>query len=281
MASMTKARGLAAGALGLALAASGAAAQPLVLPGARLSGLDTAAPSASQAPAAARPVSVRSASEDGLVARDLRLNGRSGSLRLERSGPVLKARITLEGSMASRPTQICTVTLGESEASTLEAAGRPEGAPRYALEAAQCPVTLDVLDGAALVTAPAVCLFEAADCRVDPRGLWGPEPGTLVTQARAIEQARGQADRAVRENYRVLTQRAGPGEVRGIVTEQAAFSSEREQVCRDYVREFAHGFCAARFTEARALSLAARLGVTETVAVRPKRRAAAPSTATQ
>jgi hypothetical protein len=65
----------------------------------------------------------------------------------------------------------------------------------------------------------------------------------------------------VRDNYKVLTQRAGPQGVRPIVVEQAAFSSEREQVCREYAREGAHGFCHARYTEARLASLANKLGL--------------------
>ena len=46
--------------------------------------------------------------------------------------------------------------------------------------------------------------------------------------ARPIEQDRSQADRAVRENYKALAQRAQPHDVRTVVSEQAAFSSERE-----------------------------------------------------
>ncbi|GJE44933.1 hypothetical protein AEGHOMDF_4126 [Methylobacterium soli] len=65
----------------------------------------------------------------------------------------------------------------------------------------------------------------------------------------------------MRDNYKLMTQRARREDVRPIVTEQAAFSSDREQVCRTYAREGAHGFCHLRFSEARALALATRLGV--------------------
>ncbi len=39
--------------------------------------------------------------------------------------------------------------------------------------------------------------------------------------------------------------------------EQAGFSSEREVICRNYLGEDIHGFCALRITEARALALQA------------------------
>jgi hypothetical protein len=79
-----------------------------------------------------------------------------------------------------------------------------------------------------------------------------------------------------------LTHRAGPQGVRPIVSEQAAFSSDREQVCRSYAREGAHGFCHARFGEARALALAARLGLNASSAAAapaPRPRRAAPTQA--
>ena len=154
--------------------------------------------------------------------------------------------------------------------------GRPEGLARYELAVPACPIAADLVDGALWVrgSAPA-CLVEAADCRIDPRGLWGPEPAALVALARPIEQDRSQADRTVRENYKALAQRAKPHEVRTVVSEQAAFSAERETLCRSYAREAAHGFCNARFTEARAAELAARLGLAAAVTAAP-RRAPAP-----
>jgi hypothetical protein len=185
------------------------------------------------------------------------------------------------------------VKVDGEEALTLEAQGKPEGAPRFEAKGASCPISFDVLDGAVWVRGPTeACSFAAQDCRVDPRGLWGPEPGALFTQAKAIETARGQADRAVRENYKLLTSRAKPQEVRPIVQEQAAFSAERETLCRSYSREAAHGFCNTRFTEGRAVSLSTRLGATLPTALaeeaprprpRPPRPAvvAAPPEATQ
>jgi hypothetical protein len=221
------------------------------------------APPPQAQPAPPRPAAVRTAAEEEVIGREFRRNGAAGRLRVERAarGP-LTARLTLEGTAISKPGQACEVKIADGGPIPLKAEGRPEGSLRYALEAPACPIAFDVLEGAVLVASPtAACTFEAADCRAEVRGLWGPEPAALLPQTRAIEAARGEADRQVRENYRALSQRAAPNQVRPIVSEQAAFSSERDMACRDYAREAAHGFCHARFTAARAASLAGRLGL--------------------
>lgn len=250
-----------------------ALAQPLILPGARLpSSTETppaglpldpgnsgqgAAPTA-PAPPAPRPAKIPR--EDTILNRDLRLNGASGSLRVERAGKSdLRARVALSGTRLSRPGEACSVKPEAPVA--VVARGRTDGLARYEIQVPACPITADLLDGALWVRSGEECAVEAADCRVDPRGLWGPEPTVLAAQARVIEADRGQADKTVRENYRTLAGRARPQDVRAIVSEQAAFSSDRETLCRSYAREAAHGFCNARFTEARAAQLAARLGI--------------------
>jgi hypothetical protein len=249
-----------------------AAAQPLVLPGARIPGgtdvppsgfpLDPRQPdvSAPPQPPALRPVAGKNPAEDTILTRELKLGGVTGSLRVERAGKSeLRARMILAGTRLSSPGESCSIAAEVPVPIT--ARGRPDGLLRYEIEAPSCPMSAELLDGALWVKGGGACVVEAADCRVDPRGLWGPDPAQLATQARVIENDRGQADKAVRENYKVLTARARPQEVRAIVSEQAAFSSEREMLCRSYAREPAHGFCNARFTEARVAQLAARLGL--------------------
>jgi hypothetical protein len=232
------------------------------------------------APPPPKPVVLKPPTEESVVGRELKLNGGSGSLRLDRAGRELKALITLAGRKLSQETESCAVKLGGGEALSATSLGKPEGLPRYELQAPACPITFDVLDGAVLVTAPTdACVIQEADCSVEPRGLWGPEPASLLPRAKDIEQARGAADKAVRENYKVLTQRAGPQGVRPVVAEQASFSSERETLCRSYLREGAHGFCNTRFTEGRAVALAARLGIlapTAEASTQPERRPARP-----
>jgi hypothetical protein len=221
-----------------------------------------AGPSQSAGPAPARPVAVKSPSEDSIIGRDLKLNGSAGALRVERGQGGLRAQITLAGTKVSQPTESCSVKLGGGDAVTLSSLGKPDGLARYEAQTPACPIIFDVLEGGALVTAPAeACVIQEADCRAEPRGLWGPDPAGLIPKVAELDQARGSFDKAVRENYKALTQRAGPQAARPIVAEQAAFSSDREQVCRSYAREGAHGFCNARFTEARAATLASRLGI--------------------
>ena len=232
------------------------------------------APMQPAAPPPPKPIVLKPPTEDGVVGRELKLNGNAGSLRIERAGQSLRAQVALQGAKISQPTEACAVKLGGGEPLALTAQGRPDGLPRYQLDAPMCPLMFDVVEGGILVSGPAeACMIQEADCRMEPRGMWGPEPGTLLPKAREIEDARGAADRAVRENYKALTQKAGPQGMRSVVSEQAAFSSEREQLCRSYAREGAHGFCNTRFTEARAVTLAARLGVLP----QPETRSAQPA----
>ncbi|KIU30683.1 hypothetical protein SR39_19860, partial [Methylobacterium radiotolerans] len=237
-----------------------------------------AAPEAPRpAPAPARPVVLKTPSEDGVIGQELQLNGLSGSLKLERSGTAVTARIKLPGTKISQPAESCTVPLAGGNPVTLTAEGKPEGVPRFEAAGAECPLRFDVTDGGVLVSSLGsgpVCTFSAADCATTPVGLWGPGAATLIPRAGEFDTARGVADKAVRDNYKLMTQRARREDVRPIVSEQAAFSSDREQLCRTYAREGTHGFCHLRVTENRALALATRLGAntaTPTAAVAPRR----------
>ncbi len=238
------------------------------------------------APTPPKPVVIRAPSEDGVLGQDLLLNGLSGNLKLERAGGALTARMTVPGTKISQPTETCTVPVAGGAGVALAEKGRPEGTQRLEMPAGECVLRLDLLDGSVLVT-PAgegeQCTFKVADCSASPKGLWGPGPSGLLPRAAEFDAGRGSADRAVRENYKVMTSRVRGPDVRPIVTEQAAFSADRETLCRGYAREGTHGFCHLRVTEARALSLAARLGQTITagpttasVAPRPRRSRPAP-----
>lgn len=215
------------------------------------------------APVPRGPVVLKTPSEDGVVGQDLQLNGTAGSLRLERAGTGLTAAMTLPGTKVSQPTESCSVKLGGGKPIVLTSAGKPEGVPRYEAPAAECPLRFDVTEGAVMVTtldSGQVCTFSAADCATTPVGLWGPPAATLIPRAAEFDAARGVADKAVRDNYKLMSQRARREDVRPIVAEQAAFSADREQFCRSYAREGTHGFCHLRFTENRSLALATRLG---------------------
>ncbi len=276
----------------------GRAAKPPVpprgVPGAAPPSAAPAAPSDQPAPEAPRPVVPRqpvvlkAPADDNVIGQDLLLNGLTGSLKLEKGASGTAARIVLPGTKVSQPSESCSVPLGGGGALALNAEGRPEGVGRFELTGGECPLRFDVLDGAVLVTplgGPSTCTFAATDCTTTPRGLWGPPATLLVPRAAEFEGARGGADKAVRENYKLITQRLRGQDVRPVVMEQAAFSSDREQLCRTYAREGAHGFCNLRFTEARALALATRLGINTAVATPtaaaapPRRRRPAPGPA--
>lgn len=250
----------------IAGAMQAALAQPMQLPGAQpfnAPGTQQAAPPSS-APTAPRPPSmpaIRVAGEEAILGRVLRHNGGPGEAVFEKTAAGYGLKLTVDGFQSSNLVEPCAVSFGESPVA-VTSLGRPAGVPRYRLEAPVCPIVFDVLDGAVLVIEPAQpCVVEAAACRIDPRGLWGPDARTLSARAKEIEAARGTAERAVREGYRALTARADAVEQRAIAREQAGFSAERELVCRSYQREGQYGFCGARLTEARAASIRARLGL--------------------
>lgn len=272
-------------ALAALAAAPQALAQPLQLPGAQpfnpQGAQQDAPPSAGGAPAAPRPAAmpaIKVAGEDAILGRVLRRNGGVGEAVFEKTATGYGLKLNAEGFQADNLVEPCAISFGDKPL-PVTALGRPAGVPRYRLEASICPIVFDVLDGAFLVVEPAQpCVVEAAACRIDPRGLWGPDSRTLPARAKEIEAARGVAERAVREGYRVLTAKSDATEQRTIAREQAGFSAERAQICRDFQREGTVGFCGARITEARAASLRARLGITSEPkpAAKPRPRPAAP-----
>lgn len=268
--------------------AAAAWAQPLQLPGAQPfnpPGTQQAAPPSAGAPAAPRPASLpplRIAGEEAILGKTLHRNGNHGDATFEKLGSGYGLRLSLDGFQAANLVEPCAVSFGDAPL-PVTALGKPAGVPRYRLEAPICPIVFDVLDGAFLVVEPAEpCVVEAAQCRIDPRGLWGPDLGAVAAQAKVIEQARGAAERALRDGYRTLTAKANAVDQRTLAREQAGFSGEREMTCRDFQREGQYGFCAARITEARAAELRARLGLHTEVksnAPKPKPRPAAPKPA--
>lgn len=260
-------------------------AQPLQLPGAQPfnpAGVQQSAPPGTgpAVPAAPRPATmpaIRIAGEDAILGRVLRRNGGFGEAAFEKTATGFGLKLRAEGFQTANLTEPCAISFGET-ALPVTAMGRPAGVPRYKLEASICPIVFDVLDGAFLVVEPAQpCVVEAAACRIDPRGLWGPDSRTLQSRAKEIETARGAAEKAVREGFRVLTQRADGVEQRAIAREQAGFSAERELICRDFQREGQFGFCGARITEAKAAAIRARLGIVgDPKPTTPRPRPAAP-----
>ncbi|WP_237479610.1 hypothetical protein [Lichenibacterium dinghuense] len=141
---------------------------------------------------------------------------------------------------------------------TVRDEGQPDGMARIGIPVPACPISFDVLDGAALETGDrAACSFAATRCKVDPSGLWGPPAASLTPERdKAIERQRTQAEAAVRAGYKRLMKTTKlRSALMGYAHEQAQFSSTREEMCRGYAAEVKHGFCATRVTEARAAAL--------------------------
>lgn len=225
-------------------------------------------------PPAAGTVSGHELARDGIAGAMILRAGAGNTLEI--------TRLLLPGETISRPAAQCQVEVIAEAPIQTRFAGRPNGAFRYEADIAACPFSLDVLDGAVLVIRPGgACDFAAADCRVDPAGLWGPRGKSIgADQIKGIERERGRAEANMRAGFHALLAAAGKDKeaVKKIAGEQAGFSSEREMTCRSYQSEDAHGFCALKLTEARALALKAAFDAQdhkETAAQRmPRPRAA-------
>lgn len=205
----------------------------------------------------------RGAAEDAALDRTLLQNGSQSRLELERrDGKIVAAKLQLAGLSTAQSGQTCRIDLTASGPIPATPLGRSTGLSRFELPVEGCKFVFDVLEGAVLMEGgPSnVCEFKQSACRVDVGGVWGPPASVLAGQAREIESARGQADQTLRGNFKTLAGHAvGKEQVRLVVREQAAFTSEREVTCRNYDRENAHGFCGARYTQARAAQIWARI----------------------
>lgn len=201
---------------------------------------------------------------ESVVDKSFSLSGARGLLQVEKAGADLRvARLTVVGDKISRPNQSCEVSMGAEGPITLKPLGAPDGVQRFELDSSACPVQFDVLSGALRARSPnGACAFSAADCRIDAAGLWGPA-GTSFSDAqiKVIEKERGALENAMRAHFRTLLDKYKKDKpaAQAAIKEQAGFSSERAQVCRDYDREEAVGFCALRLTEARDFRLQSRL----------------------
>lgn len=209
--------------------------------------------------------------ESSIIGRDLARDGSAGVIAFANSsGKGLEiTRLSFVGEGIAHPGEPCRVDVVAAEPIEMNLLGHPHGASRYQAAIEACPFSVDVLEGAVLVSrASGTCDFVAADCRVDPTGLWGP-PGNGIDekQIKTLERERGQAENMMRANFRALLASAGKAKdkaaVKQIASDQAGFSSEREVICRNYLREDVHGFCALRLTQARALALGAEFAARE------------------
>lgn len=202
-------------------------------------------------------------SEDTIVGKPLKLDGTGSAIEFAHSGADLQvARLTLSGDRLTRSGEECRVEVSGMPLK-LTARDSGSGLRRYQIDFPACAFTLDVLDGAILVTNDGkACEIKEADCRADPSGLWGMGDNEFdPKKAEEMLGARAKVEKTVRGNFRALYDRNKKDKlVRDfVVKEQAGFSSWREEVCRSYAKESEFGYCALRLTEARAIALGAQL----------------------
>lgn len=209
----------------------------------------------------------------GVDGRPLRLNGKDGMLMLSGSGATLTvAELRLAGESVSNPSQRCIVDIVGEKPIEARSEGRPDGLERYDIGAPACPFAFDVLDRAVLAPPQiTACVFKAADCQTSPGGLWGPDATELGKDAAEIGKRRVRAETAMSKALsRIEKLAADNPDAAALLRDQKAFPGEREDTCKDYVKESDHGFCAASLTEARAALLEARLtGFSPSAAERP------------
>ena len=208
------------------------------------------------------PPASRAPAEEGIFGRQFQRNGRSGVIVFERTSgkPPAISKLALVGYQVSKPAEACRVEISGGHIN-VRPVPRHEGLLTYEVAMEACPFSFDVLEGAIRVRG-GICEIVAADCRIDPGGLWGPA-GTSIgaDEIKNSEALRTRADTESRADYRALVALAGSDrkKLRDLAHDQAGFSSLREEACRDYQDEDRHGYCGARISQAHAVSLSAQL----------------------
>ena len=197
----------------------------------------------------------------GLVGRPLLLNGKSGLLQISGDDKMVTIdKLQLAGEGVSDPSPRCVVDIVGEKPIQATNVGRPDGLEQFEADIPACPISFDILDGAALVPSQiTACVFKAADCQTSPGGLWGPDGSSLVGDAAANVKERAQAEKAMGKVFQAIQARAADSPAAAnLVRDQTAFAGQRDDACRDYLKESLHGFCALRLTEARTALLEAR-----------------------
>ncbi len=241
------------------------------------------------APPKPKSIPMKPPGDESLIGHDLLRNGATGVMTFTRQGKDLAiSRLAFDGEEISQPGQQCHVEINGGLPITMHPDGHPDGLTRYQVDLQACPFSLDVLEGAVLVSKGHACDFEAANCHVEPAGLWGPQGNTFSpSRIKEMEQARIRIESDMRANFRVLLSKAGKDKfsIKRIAAEQAGFSSDRETLCHAYALESVHGFCALEITRARVLALLAQLGAApnkpEGSKPKPKKRQAPPAIAAE
>jgi uncharacterized protein YecT (DUF1311 family) len=253
------------GFIGMVLAASETHAQ-LVLPGAAPAGPKEAAstPAKSKDAGATTAKNGKAAAPGvaSLIGRPLLLNGKTGLFQISGDDKMVTIdKLQLAGEGVSDPSQRCLVDIVGEKPIQATNVGRPDGLERFEADIPACPIAFDVLDGAVLVPPQiTACVFKAADCQTSPGGLWGPDGSSLVDDAATVIKERAQAEKAMGKALQGIQALAQDSPAAAnLIQDQTAFAGQRDETCRDYLKESVHGFCALQLTEARTALLETRL----------------------
>jgi hypothetical protein len=191
------------------------------------------------------------------------LNGKSGLLQISGDDKTATIdKLQLAGESVSDSSQRCVVDIVGENPIQATGVGRPDGLLRFEANVPACPFSFDVLDGAALAPSQiTACVFKAADCQTGPGGLWGPDGASLVGDAAEFTKERAEAEKAMAKAVRAIQDRAANSpDAADLIRDQNGFAGQRDDTCRDYVKESVHGYCALRLTQARTALLETRLG---------------------
>ena len=200
----------------------------------------------------------------GLDGKPLLLNGAAGLLQISGDDNAVRIdRLRLAGEGVSDPSQRCVVDIVGEKPIEATSEGRPDGLERFHADVPACPIVFDVLNGSALVPPQiSACVFKAADCQTNPSGLWGPDGASLENDAADIAKERAQAEKAMGRLVHAIQDHAENNpDAESLLRDQSGFAGQRDDACREYVKESVHGFCAARMTEARTALLQGRMEV--------------------
>jgi hypothetical protein len=224
-------------------------------PAAPTDGATPAKPKAKAAPKV-EPVKI-----DSVLGKPLKLNGSEGVLVLSKSGDAVSVdKLVLSGESTADAGAPCTIEVRGDTPMPLKAMGKIAGLQHYAIDFPACPIEFDLVDKAVLVPQQSTaCVFQAAACQATPSGLWGPDAASLAGSEKDIAAKRRRADSALSAALKSLMKQNKGADADSISSDEEAFASARDEICRGYDGETTLGFCASRLTMARAATLAARL----------------------
>ena len=264
-------RPLFCGSISALFAASGTHAQS-VLPGAAPAAPEGAAtappkPKPASAPSQGAGASAKSAKAPaapgvaGLVGRPLLLNGKSGLLQISGDDKMVTIdKLRLAGEGVSDPSQRCVVDIVGEKPIEATNVGRPDGLERIP---GRHPGLPDIFRCRGRRGACALANHRASSrppiARPVPASS-GPDGSSLAGDAGAIVKERAQVEKAMAKVLQAIQARAADSPAAAnLVRDQTAFAGQRDDACRDYVKESLLGYCALRLTEARTALLETRL----------------------